>query len=393
MNEHKTDLQVSSAEAAADAMAYALTAMLPAFTVTYAPSTLFPARPGHRRKAAEHPLLGGTLRLDEMMSAVYQKNTGSFPSSQRYHYGGRYQMYPHKARLDASVRYLSSAKEANDLTCLAAEIGAALKQKLGARPSVEKIIRVYQKWINSTFRYVSTGQIEDHSAAALIRNRCGVCQAIAALTVLVLPHLGLVTRYVSGQGMGTDGFGPHAWNLIRAALPFQSAGVEEQLRWYHVDFTFGMNGFTPHTLTPFSTRAFEKTHRWDASEDDHQTICRQLRETERLRSAQIRMQANHPTWQLGEITVTSSRPLLVGGSGRCHWIDLSTVLRFLGGGCEYLPGEDCLRICLDHRQYLVENGSSYLDGPEGYLDVSILLHLPLQMTGAEDSLALKVVPA
>lgn len=391
MNEPKTDLQVPSMEAAADAIAYARTAMLPAFTVTCTPPPPFSFKRNDLRRQMEDPL----SQLQETLFSVFQEPVGSFAAAQQYSCGGSCQMDPfsRKTRLDAAIEYFTSSKEANDLICLAAEIGMELRSKLGQRPTVEKIIHVYQRWINTTFRYAETGQIEDHSAAALIRSRSGVCQAIAALTVLVLPHLGLLTRYISGLGRGSDGLGRHAWNLIRVASPSHSAAAADPLQWYHVDFTFGMNCPTPHTLTPISALAFEKTHQWDAAAVSPELLHRQFREEERLRGAQIRMKANDPRWQLGEITITSPSPLLVGSSSCCHWIGLSAVLRFLGGGCEYLPAENRLRICLGHRQYLVENGSCYLGGPEGYLSVSILRHLPVQIFGAEDTLSIKVVPS
>jgi len=395
MTQTKTDLLVTTLEDAEAALNYARIAMLPSFSVTYTPKIPFPANRDDLRRTMEYTLApySGSLRLQELMNEVYQKEAGDFAAAQQRAYEGSCSMFTfvRKARLDAAVDYFTSAKDANDLICVAAEIGAKLREQVGSRPTLHRIIHVYQKWINATFRYVSTGLPEDHSAYALVRKGSGVCQAIAALTVLVLPHLGLVTQYVSGQGGGREGLGPHAWNVVRVPVPDHHPALEEQMQWYHVDFTFGMNGATPNTLTPLSTRSFQATHVWDEVLYTEVFLNRCLHRAAALRSADIVLCENNPCWQLGGITVTSPRAMLAGNPQQGHWIDLYTLLRFLGGGCEYVASENRLRICLNNRQYLVDNGGSFLGGPEGCLKVSVLRHLPLQIDCGSNALSLKVV--
>jgi len=390
MTQTVTELSVTSMEAAEDALAYARTAMLPAFSVTYAPKIPFPANREDLCQTIEYELAPSRAaeRLPELMDNVFGKEAGGFASAQQCAFSRSSSMYPfiRKAQLDAAADYFSSAKEANDLICVAAEIGAKLKEQLGVRPTLEKIFHVYQRWINTTFRYAATGRPEDHSAAALMRNRTGVCQAIAALTVLVLPHLGLVTRYISGQGGGREGLAPHAWNMVRVPAPEGDRGLEDQLQWYHVDFTFGMNGPTPHTLTSRSALAFAVTHAWDEELYTQDFLNRCLRKTQALRGADITLRVNKGSWQLGAVTVTSPRPMLTGNEQQGHWIDLYTLLRFLGGGCEYIASENRLRVVLHDRQFLIDNGTSYLGGPEGYLGISVLRHLPLRVFGTEQNL-------
>lgn len=372
MTQTKTDLYVNTTAAAEDALEYARTAMLPAFSITCDP-----------------PL----LRLQELMGNIYGKESGSFSTAQLRSYTSSFRMYPlaRRTRLDATADHFTPAKDTNDLICVAAEIGAKLKAHLGERPTLQRIIHVYQKWINATFHYQRTGQAEDHSAIALMRSRTGVCQAIAALTVLVLPHLGLLTRYVSGQGGGREGLAPHAWNVIRVPAPGCDPALEEQLQWYHVDFTFGMNRPTPNTLTPRSTLAFSLTHAWDTERFTNAFFNACCRRENTLRSAAIVLQENSCRWQLGNIILKSPRPVLKGSEQQGHWIDLFTLLRFLGGGCEYLAGENRLRVCLQDRQYLIENGSYYLGSSGGYLKISILRHLPLQISRTQNGLSAKVV--
>lgn len=393
MTQSKTDLQVTTLEAAEAALDYARMAMLPAFSVTYTPKIPFPVNRDDLSRTLEYTLApyNAMLRLQERMNDIFGKEAGDFAAAQQRAFSGSSSMYTfvRKARLDAAVQFHTSPKEANDLICLAAGVGADLKAKLGNRPTLERIFHVYQAWINASFRYLSTGQPEDHSAYALVRKGSGVCQAIAALTVLVLPHLGLETQYVSGQGLGSDGFGGHAWNAVR--VPAGNAAVEDQLQWYHVDFTFGMNGLTPHTLTPGSAAVFEKTHLWDRDAINQTSLQRRFHRNQQLCRAQLYLSANRPTWQLGEISITSPRPVLLGNEQQGHWLDLYTLLRFLGGGCEYLPNQNQLRIVLPGRQCLVENGRAYLGGPGGYLNVSVLRHLPLQVYGTAEALFLKAV--
>lgn len=395
MTQTKTDLQVHTMEAAEDALDYARIAMLSQFSVTYVPKIAFPANRDDLRQTLEYTLApyNAVSQLQELMNTVYCKEAGDFAAAQQHAYEGSCSMYTfvRKTQLDAAVNYFTSAKDTNDLICVAAEIGAMLRKQVGDRPTLQRIVHVYQKWINSTFQYVQTGQPEDHSAVALMRNRTGVCQAIAALTVLVLPHMGLLTQYIAGQGGGREGLGPHAWNVVRVPAPANDTALEDQMQWYHVDFTFGMNGVTPNTFTALSALSFEATHEWDTERYTQSYLNRCLHKADALRKADIVLRENRASWQLGSISVTTPRPLLVGSEERGHWIDLFTLLRFLGGGCEYVAGENRLRVCLNNRQYLIDNGSYYLNGPADYLKISVLRHLPLQICGVGSELCLKVV--
>ena len=385
MTETTTDLQVTTPEAAENALHYARTAMLPAFSVTYTPKIPLSLNRDDLQRTLDYTLApyNAALRLQEQLGQLFRKEVGDFSAAQQHTYQSSSHMYPfvRKACLEVAADYFTSAKDANDLVCLAAEIGSKLKEQLGSHPTVEKIIHVYQKWINTTFRYESTGRPEDHSAVSLMRRRTGVCQAIAALTVLVLPHLGLHTLYISGQGGGREGLAPHAWNLIRVPAAGTDPALEDQLPWHHVDFTFGMNDFTPHTLTSRSAQAFSATHAWNEAFCTQTVLNRCLRQAKALQSADITLHENKPGWQLGDISVTSPRAILIGSEAQGHWVDLLTLLRFLGGGCEYIPSENRLRIVLHDRQFLVDNGRAYLGGPEGYLKVSVLQHLPLRLFG------------
>ena len=66
----------------------------------------------------------------------------------------------------------------------------------------------------------------------------------------MLSFCGLEARYVSGQGDGSGGWGPHGWNMVKLN------GI-----WYHVDYTFELNSLRLSAIK--REREFKKDHRWD----------------------------------------------------------------------------------------------------------------------------------
>ncbi len=56
------------------------------------------------------------------------------------------------------------------------------------------------KLAETLFHLQKTGATRDHAAVGLLQTRQGVCQAIAALSMVILPHLGILARYVCGEG-------------------------------------------------------------------------------------------------------------------------------------------------------------------------------------------------
>lgn len=110
------------------------------------------------------------------------------------------------------------------------------------------------KLAETLFVYKKTGATRDHAAVGLLQTRQGVCQAIAALSMVILPHLGILARYVCGEGYSGTDWGPHAWNAVWAPNG----------AWHQVDFTFGLHRkTTPNTFTPPDDLHFRELHRWD----------------------------------------------------------------------------------------------------------------------------------
>ena len=107
MTQTVTELSVTSMEAAEDALAYARTAMLPAFSVTYAPKIPFPANREDLCQTIEYELAPSRAaeRLPELMDNVFGKEAGGFASAQQCAFSRSSSMYPfiRKAQLDAAA--------------------------------------------------------------------------------------------------------------------------------------------------------------------------------------------------------------------------------------------------------------------------------------------------
>ena len=148
--------------------------------------------------------------------SLYKNTAGSFAGAQLSQFSlqmisdsfGRF------SRVIINSRFFSSSKELNDLICVSAEIACLLNNKVRDHRDEFEKISLFDKWVRNNFEYKSTSKIEDHIAIDLLKNRSGVCQAIAAIAVLVLSYMGVKVLYVTGEGKGSHGWGPHAWNAI-----------------------------------------------------------------------------------------------------------------------------------------------------------------------------------
>ena len=306
---------------------------------------------------------------------------GGFGKSQLRTTAYEYRQYPlaDKISVKISRTYMCSPKELNDVRCVAAEIAGILKTNLGERCSFEKTVREYQKWINNHFNYRNTGNLSDHSAIGLLTNRTGVCQSIAAVTMLVFPHLGYPIAYVCGNARGEHGWEPHAWNAVKT-----------ERGWVHVDFTFGMASFyTPNTGGLFA-KAFRRNHKWDekALSPANMSACGKIYAY--VRKSTIELFENSRSFTLGEVTVNTPEPMLIRGKGGGDWVNLFRLLPLLGGACELLPGGSRLRICLFDRQILIPNANALVNGQNGYISVSVLSSFGVILGGNGSSARFKI---
>lgn len=328
-------------------------------------------------------MFGGTP-MQELQQATDYINSidGSFAKSQLRATSYEYRQYPfsHRASVKINRAYMCTVKELNDVRCVAAEIGGLLKAKLGKRYSFEQAVREYQKWINEFFDYKNTGKISDHTAIGLLTNRTGVCQSIAAVTMLVFPHLGFPVVYVSGSAKGNHGWGPHAWNAVNTPRG-----------WVHVDFTFGMSGFfTPSTNNAMFTKAFRQDHKWDEYCYSSESMTNYTALHNDVYTSHIELYENKKTLIIGNVVVNTHEPILIGSKIDGHWVNLFRLLPLVGGACELLPKKDQLRVCLHNKEFLINGASSFVDRRNGFVKVSVINTFASILGGSDTSITFKV---
>lgn len=148
------------------------------------------------------------------------------------------------------TNYFDSAKDINDLSCILAE--QAKRIRLNCGNNAKAIVDSIMNWFRQNIEYKNNNQLADHSAVGLYKNKTAVCQGIAAYAYQLLSFCGLEARYVSGEGNGTGGWGPHGWNMVKLN------GI-----WEHIDYTFELNSSRVSAIR--KEREFKKDHRWDES--------------------------------------------------------------------------------------------------------------------------------
>lgn len=326
----------------------------------------------------------GVNPLQELQQTTNYINSidGSFAKSQLGATTYEYRQYPflHKASVKINKAYMCTPKELNDVRCVAAEIGSILKANLGKRYSFEHAVREYQNWINQYFDYKNTGHISDHTAIGLLTNRTGVCQSIAALTMLVFPYLGYPVIYVSGDAKGGREWGPHAWNAVLT-----------EKGWIHVDFTFGMSGFiTPSTNKAIFAKAFMQDHKWNKLCFSPQSMTKYIELTNGIFNSCVELFENKRTFIIGDVAVSMDEPVLIGNAREGHWVNLFRLLPLIGGSCELLTKTNQLRVCLYNKEIIINNASSVINGSNGYVRISVINKFATVLGGNDTSIKFRV---
>lgn len=182
-----------SADGFLSAMMMAENALLRDFSLS-CPASLFGAEPMESAKKAVKSCM--TL--------------SSFPCAQMLKTNTRYVHDFTKRTLTVTVnaRYMSTGKEVNDLRCVAADIAESIKRGLPENTDFFQVIAAYQNWLKRFFVYKKTGATRDHAAVGLLQTRQGVCQAIAALSMVILPHLGILGAVRLRRRLLRYGLGP-----------------------------------------------------------------------------------------------------------------------------------------------------------------------------------------
>ena len=291
----------------------------------------------------------------------FQLTGGTFAHAQLSRYSMNMLSDPFGRYCLAFIRagYLCTGKEQNDLICYAAEIGELLRQKTACCQSDYEKVLVFDRWTKTHFHYKNRNLAEDHCAVHLLQSREGVCQALAALALKVLPFMGIRTMYVAGEGRGNQGWGGHAWNVVRL-----------NHRWVHVDFTFSLHSFwLPSTHTSPETAMFRRFHRWDSDLYGEPSLNARLSRQEELISGELVLIPGSKSGFLRGVQVKTEAPLLKRENGR-QWVDIMTIVRMLGGGCEIIGPQDTMFICLRGKRFKVSPISPLQTGR--YIDASIL---------------------
>ena len=159
-----------------------------------------------------------------------------------------------KANADRAVnaRYMSTGKEVNDLRCIAADIAESIKARSAGKLRLLSGDRGLSKLAEATLSAKSIGATRDHAA---LWGSCGCGRAraaIAALSMVILPHLGifgavrLQRRLLRAVGVRTRGTRYGRRRMAPGRFHIRPAPQT-----------------TPNTFTPPDDLHFRELHRWD----------------------------------------------------------------------------------------------------------------------------------
>lgn len=295
------------------------------------------------------------------ITSLYKSTSGSFATAQLSGYSLRLISDPFGrfSKVLVNSRYFSNTKELNDLICICAEIAELLNLKVRESNNTLEKINLFDKWVSDNFEYKNTNQVEDHTAIELLKNRSGVCQAIAAIAVLVLSYMGEKVLYISGEGKGKNGWGLHAWNAVK---------INGQ--WTHVDFTFSMNSLRlPCTKSEIEEMMFKLVHRWDINEFCEHSMENKWKNIYWQFGEKTDIYINDSKCCINGINVQFEEPLIIHYKQN-KYIDIAGIIQLLGGGIEMIPPSDIVNICVCNKRYVIKNALKNYNN--GYFDSRIL---------------------
>lgn len=224
--------------------------------------------------------------------------------------------------------FFDTSKDINDLSCLLATQAQQIRQK--SDNDIKTILNEIMHWFRDNVEYVNTNRISDHSAVGLIKHGTAVCQGIAAYAYQLLHFCGVDARYVSGEGLGTDGWGPHGWNMV-----FYDS------QWIHIDYTFELNGHSRSVLKDECD--FRKKHRWDESRYSPKQSSIVINSKKTLRKSIISFVPNSPCCAINGCVIDmrqNNSPCIIR-ENRIYVLILK-VLSLIGGS-----------FCIDRNQFQV----------------------------------------
>ncbi len=296
----------------------------------------------------------------DRIRSSYDVTSGCFADAQimKYAYSVKHDFWGRFCETTIDTVFFNSSKELNDLICVSAEIAELLNKKLCDQTDEFNKIMVFAKWIKRYFEYKDNNTIGDHAAFELLMSGTGVCQAISAMALMVLNYMGIKALYVSGMGRGNKGWEPHAWNVVKIGD-----------RWIHVDFTFFFDSiFLPNTLSVSSERDFLRKHLWEKKEYSKKKLESKW-DNITSTGKKLFLVINDTNSLIDGVKVTFERPLLLLWNDMLL-IDLSSIIRILGGGMEVIPETGYMNICINNERITVKNGMKNCF--DGYFDARIL---------------------
>lgn len=319
--------------------------------------------------------------IKDIIMGLYSLECGYFPTAQTKQYELRMQsdVSGLRAEIELTTNYMISEKECNDFTCIATEISALIGNKCGPAASDRQKIETFASWVNQHFQYKRTNSYEDHSAAGLLQNRTGVCQAIAAMAVKILPYMGIETQYVSGKGRGAGGeWGNHAWNLLKM----------NDGRWIQADFTYAFDSpVIPMTDSELQLRRFERNHRWKEGVLSERAIETRAKLHREIENSEILLMENENYFSIQGVKIFTQMPVYRKKDGR-EYLAITEVLPYLGGACEWEPGTDTMRICTGNRIMILSEASRMGNLYPGMFDRKILDICEIQNAADQNKLVL-----
>ena len=165
--------------------------------------------------------------------------------------------------------------------------------------------------------------------------------------------------YVTGEGKGIRGWGPHAWNAVKI-----------NGRWIHFDFTFSMNSFDlPCTRTVIEEKRFSKTHRWNETECSCRSMDSKWKSIYSNNIKGLKIEVEDNICRIDGAEVKFSSKLLIR-DGNLILVDIASIVRLLGGGMELIPDTGLSNSCVCNKRIELKNALKHFH--DGYFDQSVL---------------------
>ena len=269
--------------------------------------------------------------------------------------------------------FFDTSKDINDLSCLLATQAKQIRQK--SNYDTETILNEIMYWFRNNVEYVNTNRISDHSAVGLIKHGTAVCQGIAAYAYQLLYFCGIDARYVSGEGLGADGWGPHGWNMVFYGN-----------RWAHLDYTFELNRYSKSILKNDSD--FRRNHRWDESRYNPHQSSIVINSKKTLRKSIISFIPNAPCLAINGCIIDmrqSNIPCIIRENK--VFVSIFTVLSLIGGS--FCTDGNRLQVFVNCEQYSIPVGQFILLKGHWYTEVANIMNIGFEVKLEGDAISVR----